>query len=378
MTIVNRLATGNEIHDWLRLTSIQGVGNETARKLLAVFGLPERIFAAPFDELSALVGAKLASRILAKPDEEFFTLLEKTQQWASQPQHRILTLADIDYPASLLNIPDPPLFLYVKGRVNLLHEKILAVVGSRHASVQGKKHAHDFSLSLSRAGFCISSGLAAGIDAAAHLGGLSGASSTIAVIGTGADRVYPASNRELAIRIASEGCIVSEYPLGTPPIAANFPRRNRIIAGLAQGVLVVEAAEKSGSLITARMAAEQGRDVFAIPGSILSAQSKGCHVLIKQGASLVDTPQDILDLYAMTSNMQTKQTKQTKQAAQTSQATILQTHPILENMGFDPVHVDELAQRMALDVAYLVSELFMLELEGRVEILEGSRYRRLI
>jgi DNA processing protein len=355
-----------EVHDWLRLTQIHGVGSETARKLLAVFGLPEQIFSASFDDLSHLIGGKLAHRILAKPDADFYSLLEKTIHWCSLPQRRLLTLADTDYPSALLNIPDPPVLLYVLGNFQLLHTASLAVVGSRHASVQGKKHAHDFSLNLSRAGFCISSGLAAGIDAAAHLGGLSGPASTIAVIGTGIDKIYPTSNRELAIRIANEGCVVSEYPLGTSPLSYNFPRRNRIIAGLAKGVLVIEAAEKSGSLITARMALEQGRDVFAIPGSIMSPQSKGCHLLIKQGANLVDGVDDLLNYYSMPTSIHTQNLP------------TVQAHPILNSMGFDPIHVDEIAQRMNLEVAYLISELLMLELDGCVEILGGSRYRRLI
>ena len=203
--------------------------------------------------------------------------------WLKDPQNRILTIADAEYPQLLLNTVDPPLILYVKGRLDLLNTRSLAIVGSRNASAQGLRNAEAFAKSISDAGLCIVSGMAHGIDAAAHLGGLQGSGSSIAVVGTGLDKIYPAANRELAHRLAQEGTIISEFPLGTPPLPANFPRRNRIISGLSQGCLVVEASVQSGSLITARMALEQGREVFAIPGSIHSPQSRGCHALIKQG-----------------------------------------------------------------------------------------------
>jgi DNA processing protein len=247
----------------------------------------------------------------------------------------------------------------------------VAVVGSRNATVQGVQNAEKFSESLSRAGLTISSGLAAGIDAAAHQGALRGPGSTIAVIGTGVDIVYPARNRTLAHQIAEQGCIVSEYPLGTPAIASNFPRRNRIISGLAQAVLVVEAAAQSGSLITARMAAEQGRDVFAIPGSIHSPLAKGCHQLIKQGAKLVETAQDILEEI---------QTLSESNIAKPNVLTACQSEPehgLLAIIGYDPVHMDVLTARCGIRIHELSAQLLELELQGAIEVLAGGLIQRL-
>ena len=216
-------------------------------------------------------------------------------KWIDQPGNDLLTLADARYPAALLQIADPPLLLYVRGRVELLSHPALAIVGSRSATPAGTRDALAFAETLSNAGLTIVSGLALGIDTAAHRGGLAGASSSIGVVGTGLDRVYPARNRHLAHQLAEDGVLVSEFPLGTPPFPSNFPRRNRVISGLCRGCLVVEAALRSGSLITARQSLEQGREVFAMPGSIHSSLSKGCHWLIKQGAKLVETAQDVLE-----------------------------------------------------------------------------------
>jgi DNA processing protein len=284
-----------ELAQWIRLAQTPGVGTETGRRLLRAFSMPERIFSASFSMLREVVSDRVAHALLAPPSDEAQSQIDKTLAWAEQPANHVITLADDAYPKALLNIPDPPLMLYMKGRLDLLSRPALAVVGSRNATTQGVANAEKFSETLSQNGLAIVSGLALGIDAAAHQGGLRGSGSTIAVIGTGADIVYPARNRTLAHRIAAEGCIINEYPLGMPAVAANFPRRNRIISGLAHGVLVIEAAAQSGSLITARMAGDQGRDVFAIPGSIHSLLSKGCHLLIKQGAKLVESAQDILE-----------------------------------------------------------------------------------
>ncbi|MFZ6681532.1 DNA-processing protein DprA [Undibacterium sp. Tian12W] len=355
---------------WLRLEQTPGVGNETARRLLARFGLPAQIFAASHAELSELVSPRLAKALLASPPG-FQEQIDKTLAWQEQPGNLVLTLADAGYPRSLLEIPDPPLMLYVKGRAALLEAATVAVVGSRNATVQGIRNAEQFSASLSSAGLCISSGLAAGIDAAAHQGALTGAGSTIAVIGTGADIVYPARNRNLAHLIAEGGCIVSEYSLSTPALAPNFPRRNRIISGLAKGVLVVEAAAQSGSLITARMAAEQGREVFAIPGSIHSPLSKGCHQLIRQGAKLVESAQDILEELQFQSAVAIRQSQ--------SQAGLMEQSEtgLLKEISFDPVHMDMLASRTGMDIAGLTTELLNLELNGQLEALPGGYYRRL-
>lgn len=360
-----------ELAQWIRLEQTPGVGAETARKLLSAFGLPDNIFAAGHPALRQIVSERIAHALTSAVSADTQVQIDKTLEWAAQRGNRVLTLADADYPKSLLDIADPPLLLYAKGRLDLLSSPSLAVVGSRNATTQGVINAEKFSEALSQAGFTIVSGMALGIDTAAHQGGLRGPGSTVAVIGTGADIVYPARNRALAHQIASGGCIVSEYPLGMPAIAANFPRRNRIISGLAQGVLVIEAAAQSGSLITARMAAEQGRDVFAIPGSIHSPLSKGCHLLIKQGAKLVESAQDILEEIRYNS-------PQAKPAAPIAPpAKPDGTGGLLDAIGFDPVAPDTLAARCALNIAQLNAQLLSLELEGLIEMLPGGMVRRL-
>ena len=296
---------------WLRFMQVEGIGSSGRRALLQAFGLPEAIFAASHAALTAVVGAQSAERLrravpvagldslstqsvpadVEHPDQAILAALA----WAEQPGHHLLTLADASYPSSLLTTDDPPLILYVRGRVELLSQPLFAVVGSRNATAQGERDAEAFSAALGAAGLTVVSGLALGIDAAAHRGGLSSSAGTVAVVGTGVDRLYPARNADLAREIVNLGAIVSEFPLGTPALASNFPRRNRIIAGLGLGCLVVEAALRSGSLITARLAAEAGREVFAIPGSIHSPLTRGCHQLIRQGAKLVESAQDILE-----------------------------------------------------------------------------------
>lgn len=358
--------------DWLRLSLTKGIGNETARKLLSVFGLPTQIFRTEYAALLEYVPAKIARALLQAPDADLISQIERTEEWLQQTGNFLLSLADPSFPKSLLTIPDPPLLLYAKGRLELLSVPTIAVVGSRNATAQGILNAEKFSECLSQGGFCISSGLAAGIDAAAHAGALRGIGSTIAVIGTGADIVYPARNRQLAHQIAENGCLLSEYALGMPAIAGNFPRRNRIISGLAQGVLVVEAAAQSGSLITARMAAEQGRDVFAIPGSIHSPLSKGCHQLIKQGAKLVESAQDILDEINC-------KTISINQSSPIDQATIdASAYKLLTIMGYDPVHIDVLAMRSGDNVMELSAQLLDLELQGHIETLPNGQIQRLV
>jgi len=378
-TLCQPPANEEQLTYWLRLDQVRGVGPETARKLLARFGLPQHIFAADARALGEVVSQRIVQALLAPPDEAARAQVEKALSWASTPGNTILTLADANYPASLLNTADPPMLLYVKGRIELLSRPALAVVGSRNATAQGVLNAERFSETLSQAGWTIVSGLALGIDTAAHQGALRHAEqggSTVAVIGTGADIVYPARNRSLAHQIAEAGCLVSEYPLGTSAIASNFPRRNRIISGLARGVLVIEAAAESGSLITARMAAEQGRDVFAIPGSIHSPLSKGCHLLIKQGAKLVESANDILEEYAHDLPVPAGPD------AGKGQPDILpcaseQIDPLLELMGFDPIDIETLARRAEKDMASLHAQLLPLELQGLVERLPGEVYRRL-
>lgn len=361
--------------EWIRFEQTAGVGPESARKLLEVFGAPAHVFAADFSALRQVVSERVARALLEPLSAQTQALIERTLAWAEQPGNHVVTLADPGYPSALFHIPDPPVLFYAKGRIELLASPILAVVGSRNATTQGVLNAEKFSEVLSRAGLTIASGLALGIDTAAHEGGLAGGkggNSTIAVIGTGADIVYPARNRGLAHRIAEEGCIVSEYALGTPAAAGNFPRRNRIISGLARGVLVIEAAARSGSLITARMAAEQGREVFAIPGSIHSPLSKGCHQLIKQGAKLVESAEDVLEELHYPRPVPAAPAADPQIVPATQAA-----HPLLTVIGFDPVDIDRLADRCALSVADLSAQLFALELDGLVEMLPGGIYRRI-
>jgi DNA processing protein len=378
------LAGDNGLTAWLRLEQTAGVGPETARKLLSAFGLPENIFSASFAVLRDVVSERVARALLAPLSDKMQAQIDRTLDWAAQPANRVLTLADTDYPRLLLDIPDPPLLLYTKGRTELLHATSVAVVGSRNASAQGIANARNFAEAMSAAGLHTVSGLALGIDAAAHEGSLqrftssgSGSSgSTVAVIGTGIDIVYPARNRELAHRIAADGCIVSEYPLGMPAIASNFPRRNRIISGLARGTLVVEAAEKSGSLITARMAAEQGRDVFAIPGSIHSPLAKGCHQLIKQGAKLVESAEDILEELQNFVGATKPGIAKAAMPKSNFQANPVPDHPLLARMGFDAIDISTLAIHTGMDAATLSGELLTLELDGAVEMLPSGEYRR--
>ncbi len=361
---------------WVRLTLIPGVGGETQRTLLKAFGLPETIFASGMGALRGVVGAPLAERLL-HADESIADEIKTALDWSREPGNRIVTLADSDYPQALLRSADPPVLLYVKGRVELLNRTGLAIVGSRNATPQGEANAEAFAATLAGAGLTIISGMALGIDTAAHRGALRvtgiNSGSTIAVIGTGADRVYPARNRELARIIAQQGAIVSEFPLDTPALAANFPRRNRIIAGLAQGCLVVEAAARSGSLITARLAAEAGREVFAIPGSIHSPLAKGCHQLIKQGAKLVESAQDVLE--------EIRWQPATDCAAEPPASAIAiddaPTTRLLDALGHDHCDVDTLAERTGLTPGALLAMLLQLELGDHVASLPGGRYQRL-
>ncbi|MDB5776831.1 MAG: processing protein DprA [Herbaspirillum sp.] len=378
ITAVNTTAAQSDaesVSAWIRLAHTRGgPGASAARRLLTQFGLPQHIFHADRAALRTTAGARQADALLAAPSSATLDLIDRTLAWLAAPDHYLLTLADAAYPPALLTIADPPLLLYAIGRPALLQRAAVAVVGSRNASRQGLLHAEQFSEALSRAGWTVVSGMALGIDSAAHGGGLRGSGSTVAVIGTGADLVYPTRNRALAERIAQQGCIVSEYPLATPPIGANFPRRNRLISGLAGGVLVVEAALRSGSLITARVAAEQGRDVWAVPGSIHSPLSKGCHELIKQGAKLIETVQDVLEELAPGG---VADGGQGRLALPPAVLPAEEESGLLRQMGFDPVSLDQLALRSGLCAAALQGELLTLELDGRVELLSGGAYRRI-
>ena len=348
---------------WLRLTLIPGLGGESQRKLLAAFGLPEAVFAAGRLAARSVIGERADLLFDIDPAQA----IEHSIEWASRPGQHILTLADDGYPKALLEIADPPNVLYVRGNPALLRQRGLAMVGSRNATPQGLQTAESFARALAAKGLCIISGLALGIDAAAHRGALAAGGDTVAVIGTGADLIYPARNKELAQAIVEHGAVVSEFPLGTPSIAANFPRRNRIISGLSRGVLVVEAAPESGSLITARLAGEQGREVFAIPGSIHSPVARGCHRLIKQGAKLVETANDVLEELGNFA-APAKSAEFTRQDDE---------HPLLAAMAHDPCSLDDLVEFTGQSADQLLPELLMLELSGQISPLPGNRYQRL-
>ncbi|WP_341677198.1 DNA-processing protein DprA [Niveibacterium sp. SC-1] len=360
---------------WLRLGLIPGIGPATQRALLTAFGLPEAVFASGRAAIAATVGESAAALLL---DTDNQAEIEKALDWAETPGNHLLTLADAAYPQSLLQAGDPPLILYAKGRIELLQSPSLAMVGSRNATAQGVENARAFAANLSQAGMTVVSGLALGIDAAAHRGGLEGPAGTIAFIGTGADRIYPVRNAELARRIAVEGLIVSEFALGTPPLSHNFPRRNRLIAAITRGTLVVEAALASGSLITARLAGELGREVFAIPGSIHSPLSKGCHQLIRQGAKLVESAQDILEELSWGgSAVSDRVAPAPAGAVHQAPAVEPEAERLLSLMGFDPIDIDSLCTRSNLTPEVLFAMLLTLELDGRVEKLPGNRFQQL-
>ncbi|WP_313704387.1 DNA-processing protein DprA [Massilia sp.] len=356
-----------QLLDWLRLEGASGVGCRTAQQLLRTFGSPRAIFEAGHAALAAHVPAATARALCAPPSSATLRLHDALLAWLDDPAHALLALGEPGYPASLANIPDPPLLLYIHGRSELLTRPALAIVGSRNATSQGQANARHFAASLSRAGVCVVSGLALGIDAAAHEGALEGMGATIAVVGTGADLFYPSRNRALGERIARDGCIVSEYPLGTPPTPGNFPRRNRIISGLSAGVLVVEAAAQSGSLITARVANEQGREVFALPGSIHAPLAKGCHALIRDGARLVETVGEILEA------MRVSPLAPDVASAPPSETECL---GLLEQLGHEPVDIDTLLLRSGGSIGELSLGLLALEMAGMLERLPGGKVQR--
>ena len=353
----------DERNAWLGLSLIPGLGGKYYRTLLAALGGPEQIYAATVSTLKLYVPVAVAQQIAHGVNG---ASIASTLEWLAHPDNQLITLADADYPQRLLEITDPPPILYLKGRRSLLNNPSLAIVGSRNTTPQGALNAESFAHSLADAGLTIVSGLALGVDTAAHQGGLKGAASTIAVVGTGLDIIYPARNKALAHHIVEQGAIISEFPLGTPSIATNFPRRNRIISGMSLGCLVVEAALQSGSLITARLASEHGREVFAIPSSIHSPVARGCHHLIKQGAKLVESAQDILDELRW------------QTPAIPPHATALVDDPLLNSMGFEPLHLDTLITRSGLTAETLSAMLLERELIGQVATLPGGLYQRIV
>ena len=368
------------LHDlklWLTLNQTPGLGNAGICQLLAKFGSPEAIFNASISQLREVVDDEIARKINHGVNIDAIT---PTLDWLKKDNAHVVTLADSTYPQKLLEISNPPVVLYAIGNLHWLNHPSIAMVGSRSATPQGEKNAEDFSMSLCNHGLCVVSGMALGIDGAAHRGALKASGqargATIAVVGTGLDIVYPARHRDLAHKIAEHGLIISEFPLGTPSKAQNFPRRNRLISGLSLGCLVVEANIDSGSLITARLSVEQGREVFAIPGSIHSPVSKGCHQLIKQGAKLVENTQDILEELKnlLPSNSPSGLTdKPNYQDTMHSEP-----NTVLACMGFDAINFETLLSVSGLTTEVLSSMLMVLELENKVAVLTGGKYQRLV
>lgn len=368
---------------WIELLEVPGLGPRYWHRLLSVLGSPEVILGAEFAQLKAIIPERVAKAIVDRASAQ--EAIARTQAWLAAEENRaILTWADTRYPSSLLNLPDPPPVIFYHGRLELLERPMLAMVGGRNATAQGCRDAESWAEALAQEGLTIVSGLAQGIDAAAHRGALKAEGGTIAVVATGVDRVYPSQHRELAHQIAKQGGLLSEFPLATPAKSPHFPRRNRLISGLSRGCLVVEAALKSGSLITARLAAEQGRDVFAIPGSIHSPLSKGCHQLIKEGAKLVESAEDVLEEFRglrVPSIRTVTRRAATELVSQTSVISLLPGQPIDDPLwvalGYDAVDMDTLCVRTGWAVDLLSARLLEFELEGYIMVLPGGRYQRM-
>ncbi|QGZ53434.1 DNA-processing protein DprA [Paraburkholderia acidiphila] len=401
--------SSEELTAWLRLALARGLKPAALRALLGAFGLPQNVLTQPFAALAAVAGAQAAHAALAAPRPDFAALLEALQDWRAAPGNALITLADPAYPPRLLDMPDPPPLLYAKGRLELLHARAVAVVGSRSATPQAIDDAARFARTLAAAGLTVVSGLALGVDGAAHRGALHEHGGTVAVIGTGADLVYPPAHHPLATEIAAHGALVSEWPLGTPARSANFPQRNRVIAALVEGVVVIEAAQRSGSLITARLANEMGRDVFALPGSIHAPLTRGCHGLIKQGAQLVESPEEVLDALnvgqqpsgagrAPASRREPRRQKVSvpfertrrdagetlplplesprAEARKPAAGLAADARRLLEALGHAPATVEILAQRTDMPEAVLQGTLLQLELAGHLDALPGGWFVR--
>jgi DNA processing protein len=382
----------DELATWLQLLETPGIGRLSARRLLAAFGGPQAVLAAHRSARAAVVGATVAAALDAPP-EGHAALVERTQQWrAESPLNRLLALGDADYPAPWLHLSDPPLLMYARGRLDLLQRPAVAMVGSRNPTPQGLLNARSFAAALSREGVTVVSGLAQGIDGAAHEGALDGPGGSIAFVGTGLDRVYPRSHLALARRLSEHGLLLSEYPLGTAPLPGNFPQRNRLIAAQGAGTLVVEATLQSGSLITARLAAEIGREVFAIPGDIHNPQSRGCHALIRQGAKLVESMQDVLEELHLAVpaspglpplRARAAPVASASAAAPAPEASLFSTpadaddDPVLQALGWSPATLDVLQLRTGWSVTDLSVRLLELELSGQVIQQPGQLFSRL-
>lgn len=364
-----------DLRDWLAFIRLPDAGRATRLALLEQFGTPGAVFSAQPSRLPERL-SDTARAWLQAPD---WSRVDADLAWLRQSGTRLITRDDPGWPRLLADIPDAPLALFVRGEAGLLAEAQLAVVGSRNPTAGGRDTARDFARHLARAGLVITSGLAMGVDAAAHEGALDGGGATVAVCGTGLDRIYPARNQPLAQRILGRGALVSEFPPGTPPLPENFPRRNRIISGLSLGTLVVEAAQRSGSLITARLAAEQGREVFAIPGSIHNPLSRGCHRLLREGAKLVESAADVLEELGPLAGLIAAAGPAPDHAPpkeQTEETEDGDYETLLNAMGFEPASIDAIVQRSGLPAGAVASMLLILELRGVVTAMPGGRYCR--
>jgi len=368
------MLSDQDLKYWLALHRAKGIGPAAFSALLAHFKQPGEVFDCSDAQLLAAGLGHNAIKAIHNPD---WSGVQIDLDWLNEDSsHHILTLNDPDYPALLHEISGPPPVLFVNGQKNCLNNSQIAMIGSRNPTPSGKQTAVDFARHLAAAGLTISSGLAIGIDAACHQGALDADGYTIAVTGTGLDRIYPARNQALAHQIRETGALITEFPIGTPARPENFPRRNRIISALSLGTLVIEAALRSGSLITARYALEQGREVFAIPGSIHSPLARGCHHLIKEGAKLVETADDIINELLPLVNYDRK-TDQSIENNEDSTNNLTQEYGLLiENMGFDPVSVDEIINRSGLTAEEVSSMMLILELQGHVASSPGGCYIR--
>ncbi len=358
---------------WLALCRTPALGPVGHRQLLEFFGTPEQVLAA---DTTALEKCRLKPATLNYFKAPDWDQIQFDLEWLDQPHHHLVTCTDAAYPQLLKEIPDAPIVLFVSGDVDLLQTIQVSIVGSRNPSAGGKDIAYEFSRQLALCGITVTSGMALGIDYSSHVGALDVNGRTIAVLGNGMDTIYPARHKSLTRRIVENGALVSEFPLGTKPLAKNFPRRNRIISGMSTGVLVVEAAQRSGSLITARYAMEQGREVFAIPGSIHSPLARGCHLLIKQGAKLVETVQDIIEELGPLLHAVSKHESLSDKHTNVAELPDDDYNILLENMAYDPISVDKLVECTGLTADAVSSMLLILELRGHISLCPGGFYVR--
>lgn len=365
------------LYNWLLLALTPNIGPVSFLKLIKHFQSVENVLSASVQDISQVVSQKTAYLIKEKQAEQN---VEQTLLWQMKDDCHLLTLLDSDYPMELTNAETTPPLLFLRGQRSLLGKRKFSIVGSRHPTPQGTQTAITFAKNIAQQGLVIVSGLATGIDSAAHQGAIEATGETIAVIGTGIDRIYPSSNKILAHQLVERGLVISEFPLGTPPRASNFPRRNRLIAALGEGTLVVEATIESGSMITARLAGQMNKEVMAIPGSIHNIQSKGCHKLIKEGAKLVESLEDIfteLPTLEVNSHADTNFLLSSSSEKDTVPSESNNVNPLLDAMGFDPIHPDVLAQKLAIQTSLLYETLLILELDGVIKATSGGRFQRL-